>query len=302
MKTKFKNPQFACADPFILLHDGIYYLYGTTDAKTLAPTFDTGSEEECGIRVFKSYDLQTWEYCGFALNRDNGMGNFWFWAPEVAYFNGNFYMVYTAEEHLAIAVSKSPLGPFVQTERKWLFPEKVIDGHFFFDTDGTPYLYYVRLLPKSGNTIFGARLNHSLLSVDLTTERMLIKAEDPWERVDCLVTEGPFLLKQNDLYLLTYSANHTRCKDYAVGYATSNSPLGEFKKYEGNPILKGSGDLVGVGHHSFTTTKDGQNLICAYHCHFNKNQFAPRLLCLSSATFLTKNGNTILTINEPQKG
>jgi hypothetical protein len=35
-----------------------------------------------------------------------------------------------------------------------------------------------------------------------------------------------------------YSANHFGGQHYAVGYATSSSPLGPFKKAANNPVLQ----------------------------------------------------------------
>lgn len=94
-----------------------------------------------------------------------------------------------------------------------------------------------------------------------------------WETKDALVVEGPFVIKYENKYYLTYSANHTRSHHYAVGYAVSNSPLGPFKKYENNPILFQNGIFYGLGHHSFTTTKDKKKLIIACHSRFIETKF-----------------------------
>ncbi len=299
MKKQLKNPQFPCADPFVLNHEGKYYLYGTTDAQNLAPYFNTEGEQEEGIRVFVSDDLCNWTYLGFALKRGDVIGDKWFWAPEIAYRNGKFYMVYTANEHVGIAVADKPEGPFTQEEKRWISDDFIIDGHFFFDTDGSAYLYYVRLIYETGNTIFGARLKENLTEVDFSTEKQLIKAEADWETIDCLVTEGPFVLKHNDIYFLTYSANHTRSPYYSVGYASSSKPLGPFKKYDTNPILKMTREIVGVGHHSFTTSKKDGSLICVYHCHNSPVEFTPRLLCFDKAEFKSDGYKTVLNILGP---
>lgn len=295
------NPQFPCADPFVLFYDNKYYLYATTDATSLYPYFNTANEEECGIRVFVSDNLSNWTYLGFALKRGDMIGEKNFWAPEITYKNGRFYMVYTAEEHIGIAISDKPQGPFKQSNKKWLSQDKIIDGHFFFDTDGTPYLFYVKLLPDSGNTIFGARLSDDLTEIDFDTERFLLKATDDWETIDSLVAEGPFVLKHNNTYFLTYSANHTRSQNYAVGYATSKTPLGPYEKYENNPVLKSNNNIVGVGHHSFITQKNSDKLICVYHCHNSKTDFLPRRLCIGTAEFKTENDKTVLRIDKPSE-
>lgn len=95
-------------------------------------------------------------------------------------------------------------------------------------------------------------MNSDLKSVKEETLRECIKADASWELQQAKVAEGPSLLKRNRVYYLIYSANHFRSQDYAVGYATATSPLGPWKKYDGNPILCRDKDvaagLVGTGH------------------------------------------------------
>lgn len=301
--NNFINPIMPGADPFVLLHDGKYYMYCTIENDRVLVdhnSFDTSMGDEDGFYVYESDDLVTWENKGLCLRKEDVMGEKWFWAPEVLYHNGKFYMTYAAEEHMAVAVSDSPLGPFKMEEKKWLYEGKAIDGHMMVDDDGTVYLYYVRV--HDGNRIYVAKLSEDLLSMEEVYEDVLIEADAEWETVDSLVAEGPFVLKHKGLYYLTYSANHTRCKDYAMGYAVSTSPVGPFAKFSGNPILHRKGDIVGVGHHSFTTSKDGQTLICAYHCHNNNPEnFKPRMFCLNTAEFVEgKNGVDELVINGPK--
>ena len=145
-------------------------------------------------------------------------------------------------------------------------------------------------------------MNEDLLSIAEECETCLIEAQEPWETIDCKVAEGPFVLKHKNLYYLTYSCNHTRCKDYAVGYAVSNSPYGPFKRYEGNPVLCRNGDFCGVGHHSFAYSKDKNQLFCAYHCHNpNGESYKPRNFCLNKAAFIeNENGDDILKIDGPK--
>lgn len=302
IKNAFHNPGMAGADPFVLLYEGKYYMYCTVenDEKlTDHHSFNTAINEQDGYYVYQSEDLINWENKGICLSKEDVMGDKWFWAPEVLHRNGKFYMVYSSEEHIGMAVAASPLGPFRQEEKKWLYNEKAIDGHLFVDDDGTAYLYYVRL--HDGNQIYVAKLADDLLSIDTLYEDCLVKAEAEWETKDCLVAEGPFVLKHKGVYYLTYSANHTRCQDYAVGVALSQSPTGPFEKFKGNPILHRNDKFCGVGHHSFTTSKDGKTLICAYHCHDSFESFKPRRFCLNTAQFVPgENGIDQLVINGPQ--
>lgn len=301
MDNNFKNPMLPGADPFVLHYEGKYYMYCTTENDIAIQgynDFSTVSEEEDGIAVYVSDDLKSWKKSGIALRKSDSVGEKWFWAPEVLAYRGKFYMIYAVEEHMAIAVADHPAGPFVQEKKEWLRDGRSIDGHLFVDDDGTVYLYYVRL--GGGNKIFVAKMKDDLSAIETEYEDCLIRSEEPWETVDSLVAEGPFVLKHNNLYYLSYSCNHTRSKDYAMGYAVSENPLGPFRKYSGNPILKRNEKFVGVGHHSFMTAPDG-TLVCAYHCHSgNPDNFRPRMFCLNTAAFVSNgDGEDVLTVNGP---
>ena len=302
MDNNFKNPMQTGADPFVLFYEGKYYMYSTTETgKVLvgANDFATETDEGDGIYVYVSNDMKSWEKHGYALKKGDSIGEKWFWAPEVLEYRGKFYMVYASEEHIAIAVASHPHGPFRQEEKRWLREGKSIDGSFFVDDDGTVYLYYVRL--DGQNRIYVAKMKDDLSGIEEEYENCLIAAEEPWETLDCLIAEGPFVLKHKGLYYLTYSCNHTRCIDYAIGYAVSKSPTGPFEKFAGNPILRRKGKLIGVGHHSFARAEDG-TLMCAYHCHnINSSYFKPRMSCINTAEFVEgENGIDKLVLNGPK--
>jgi beta-xylosidase len=63
------------ADPYILRHNGIYFLYATSK----------------NFAVYQSTDLTRWEYIGDALNFTN-VDAVDLWAPEAEYRNGKFYL------------------------------------------------------------------------------------------------------------------------------------------------------------------------------------------------------------------
>ena len=301
MNNNFKNPMLRGADPFVLFYEGKYYMYCTTENERElvgANDFSTDTPEGDGIYVYESEDLKSWTRLGYALKRGDSMGEKWFWAPEVLEYRGRFYMVYASEEHIAIASADHPWGPFKQENKRWLREGMAIDGSLFVDDDGSVYLYYVRL--DGQNRIYVAKMKDDLSEIEKEYDDCLIYAEAPWETLDCLIAEGPFVLKHNELYYLSYSCNHTRCIDYGVGYAVSSSPLGPFKKADENPILTRKGNLLGVGHHSFMRTADGA-LYCAYHCHsINSDNFKPRMFCMNTAEFVSDgNGHDRLVINGP---
>lgn len=158
------NPLFEGADPFLMTYQGKYYIYATNSPD--------------GFRVYVSDDLAVWKDKGYCLKKGDVIGQNRFWAPEVIAHKGKFYMVYASEEHLAIATSESPLGPFTQMEKKWLMADKAIDGHFFLD-DGTLWLYYVRI--QGENMIYVAKLNDDCSILQEKDEKFLLRAEENWE-------------------------------------------------------------------------------------------------------------------------
>lgn len=274
-----------CADPYILNHNGTYYLYGTGGKR--------------GIRVYKSDDLVNWSEAvgaknGFALDSADVWGNHSFWAPEVYSVNGRFYMFYTVMSHLSIAESDSPLGPFVQREKKPMHADiQEIDSHLFIDTDGKKYLYFVRF--SGGNEIWAAEMQDDLSGIKEETLKRCFGVTQPWEKSQkkpvANIAEGPFMVKHNNLYYLFYSGNHYKSQDYAVGYAVSESPFGPFVKYENNPVLIGNGKtMFGTGHHSFFYSNSGQMYI-VYHTHQNGEKIQPRKSCLDRCGFVPDGKN-----------
>lgn len=250
------------ADPYILLYDGMYYAYGTSG--------------DNGFEVYTSDDLETWKRSSaMALNKQDSYADRWFWAPEVYYVEKakKFYLFYSADEHICVATSDSPYGPFVQDEKKPIREEKSIDTSVFFDDDGKAYLYFVRF--TDGNVIWVAELNDDLKSIKEETLTQCFAAEEPWELILPKVVEGPSVIKQGDTYYLMYSANGYTSQDYAVGYATSKSPFGPWKKYEQNPILHNYKGLVGVGHGAPFIDKEG-NMRYVFHAHKSTTEVHPR--------------------------
>ena len=61
---------------------------------------------------------------------------------------------------------------------------------------------------------------------------------------------------------------------YAVGYATSQSPLGPFQKAANNPVLQENvskgGTVMGTGHNMVVSMPDGQRY-CVYHGRMSDN-------------------------------
>jgi len=264
------------ADPTIFPHNGKFYLYGT------------GSPD--GFQVYISEDLKSWKLSdknnGYALKKGDAFGRSGFWAPQVFTYNKKFYMAYTANEQIAIAESNSPVGPFKQTRKDSLAsPGRQIDPFIFIDDDGKKYLYHVRL--TNGNRIFVAEMKNDLSGIKPETAKECISAGAGWENTQNAswpVTEGPTVIKWKGTYYLFYSANDFRNPDYAVGYATSKSPIGPWQKHPGNPILtKAMIGINGTGHGDLFAK--GNKYYYVFHTHHANNRVSPRKTAIIEAEF-----------------
>ncbi len=279
-----RNPLLA--DPTIFYWEGTYYLYGTDDGHLLDKKIN--GEQVEGFPVYTSVDLVHWEgpsgaTNGYALVKGDAYGTKGFWAPQVFHYNGKFYMAYTADEQIAIASSFSPLGPFTQDELKPVSTvTRQIDPFVLFDDDGKVYLYHVRL--TEGNRLFVAELSEDLKIMDENTLTECIEAEaGTWEDTESTgwtVAEGPAVLKEGELYYFFYSANDFRNVNYAVGYATADSPYGPWKRYEENPVIdRGKVGYNGTGHGDITFTAEGE-MYYVLHTHWSETAVSPRKTAL----------------------
>jgi len=104
--SQYRNPVFpgSCPDPFVLKFNGVYYAYGTEAAG-----------DGRYFPVLSSPDLVEWSFQGGALPPLAARDAREYWAPEVAYDNGIFYLYYaviafgTPEHHLRVATAaRSP--------------------------------------------------------------------------------------------------------------------------------------------------------------------------------------------------
>ncbi|HIW31528.1 MAG TPA: family 43 glycosylhydrolase [Candidatus Paenibacillus intestinavium] len=283
------------ADPHVMFYEGMYYLYGTHTADY--PNMPNG------IKVYTSTDLVNWTEHGYALEKANSWGSDRFWAPEVIERDGIFYMYYAVQERLAVATSNSPLGPFVQEVKEPMHlntPE--IDAHIFTDDDGKTYIYFVRF--NNNNHLLVAELNDDMKTMKEETIQFVFAPTQEWEKSQkqpvASINEGPFVIKHNDIYYMTYSGNHFQSPDYGVGYATAPTPTGPWTKYEFNPIMKSNELVPGAGHHSLIQSPDGTELFMVYHTHYGDGQTEPRKLAIDRVKFVPQeNGPDVMEVWGP---
>ncbi len=291
-----QNKVVEVADPTIMYFNDRYYMYGTE------------KKPQVGIPVLVSKDLHTWDYTGgeggYALKK--GMqtyGDRGFWAPQVLFRNGKYYMIYTANEHIAIAESDSPEGPFVQKTIQSIEADtRQIDPYLFIDTDGKIYLYHVRLF--KGNTIWVAEFKEDMSGIKEETLTQCITATEHWENTQTYqsapVIEGPTVIKRGKYYYLFYSANHFMSHDYAVGYAYAESPYGPWQKAGNNPIInKYNIGINGPGHGDlFKDSENGYKYV--FHSHADNTKVDNRRSWIAGVVFSSrgKDKPEIITIDK----
>lgn len=210
---------------------------------------------------------------------------------------------------IGVAVADKPTGPFVDLGNQPLFDPgyPVIDANVLFDSDGKAYLYYSRccykhpvdsevadLARRKGwfneieeSWVYGVELKADFSGVvgePVLLLRPPVKLGDKqseWEsrsvtakEVNRRWTEGSVTFRKGDTYYMMYSANYFGGQHYAIGYATSRSPLGPYQKAANNPIVQkntGAGGIVtGTGHNSIAYSPDGKEMFCVYHARTAK--------------------------------
>ena len=271
------------ADPTIIYYNDQYYMYGTE------------RPPQTGFQVLVSDDLHEWSVPkgarnGYALKMGNNVfGDRGFWAPQVFQHNNAWHMAYTASGTIAFAQSDSPLGPFVQDEVKPLKKgQRQIDPFIFKDDDGKIYFYHVRF--NKGNHIFVAEIDDGFTGIkEETLTHCITPQRGTWEDTQtfksAVVAEGATVVKHKNTYYLFYSANNYQSDDYAVGYATSKSPLGPWTRYAGNPIIhKSVIGQDGTGHGDLFVGANDQ-LYYVFHAHASDTEVHPRATLIVEARF-----------------
>lgn len=275
-------------DPFVLPTQDGYCVFATGGVM--------------GFNVWRSEGLRTFEKEKALKKLSWAAGDYW--APEVYAYDGRYVMLYTARWaenqslRVGIAFADEPQGPYTDPLERPLFDfgYAAIDATLIVDDAGVPYLIYSRdcsenvVEDRHESHLYGVELAKDLLST--VGEPVALTAPDAqWETQsgDYRWNEGPAVVRRDGRYYLYYSANYFAGKEYSVGVAVADHPLGPYAKQENNPILDyveedGQVLVSGPGHNSFF--ESGDELFTAYHTH--TYPLAPsgnRQLCVDRAGF-----------------
>lgn len=283
----------SCADPTLIRGqqpgDSYWYMYCTKDPLNDQDRNADGFNFH-NIPMLKSLDLVHWTYVGDAFDTPPAWGEptSGMWAPEIQYFNNQYYLYYTmtdlkpevsgepncnSEPAIGVATSASPTGPWQDLGRpvvdprrggpgcnfKWTFDPEVISA------GDQRYIYY-------GSYYGGIEVR------PLTADGF---ATDPASAVQVTIPnryEGANVVEHGGYYYLFASAANC-CNGPVTGYSVfagrSSSPTGPFVDREGvsllagrvggTPVLRMNGNRwVGPGHNSVFTDLQGQDWM-VYH-------------------------------------
>lgn len=267
------------ADPFVWRHEGLYYAVGTSPA---------GLDRR--FALLRSSDLIHWESLGHALiSVDAELGNN-YWAPEVAYNNGLFYLYYSVGHgdkghHIRVAISDNPAGPYRDTGSPLTDLSRLpfaIDASPFQDDDGQWYLFYARdfLDCDNGNRAgTGLVVDRLIDMVRLASEEKVVaRAKYDWQMYmpnrsmygsvyDWHTLEGPVVRKHDGRYYCFYSGGCWQNDTYGVDYIVADSVMGPYS-YVGDSskprVLRTiPNKLIGPGHNSIVVDCDRDYIV--YH-------------------------------------
>lgn len=279
----YRNPLAYGSDPFAMLaDDGYYYVLCS------------------GWEFYRTKDLIHYESLGQAYTPTE---DDWFLgaasAPELYHFGDKYYIFHTTESkinptnelenrQIGVLVSNRPEGPYKDLLGRPIFDPGycAIDIHVYHEDDKF-YLYwcwscYHHPVGKDDleeSWIFGAELKPDFTDI-IGHPKLMVHPCQEWENHTVPLhqrrwNEGPFVLKHNGVYYMTFSAN--TFEDYGVGYATAPTPLGPWTKAPENPILypMPERNIYAPGHNSFIHSKDGSELFMVYHMITDEPFFDP---------------------------
>lgn len=256
-------------DPFMLVEDGVYYLYGT------------GVEGlDWNHTTWDCYVNDSGSLKGEWIRRENlvyekpAAAEKQLWAPEVHKYKGKFYMIgtyyssQTRHRGCAILEAPTPTGPFREITDGHITPRDrdCIDATLYVDREGQPWLIFVHEWTCTDDGI--GRMDVAKLSEDLTrliSEPVEIFRADSPVWTDKKVTDGCFVYPLADGKPIMLWSNFEP-NGYCIGIVHSKDGVMDGAwEHETAPLYKrGMLDGHDGGHGMIFTDTDGQKYIC---CH-----------------------------------
>lgn len=256
-------------DPFILLDNGIYYLYGTG-----TPNGDWDSTIwDCYKNTSGKLDGK-WEKIDKLIYQKPNNALKQFWAPEVHKYKDAYYMLcsyYSSETNFrgsTIMKATSPTGPFVEISNGHITPHDrdCIDATLYIDNQNNPWLIFVYEWTSTNDGIgrmAAARLSDDLSQL-ITKPVELFRADSPlWTNMH--VTDGCFLHTLSNGHIIMLWSNF-EADGYCIGIAHSKDGNidGEWLHEDSVLYKKGTFDNHDGGHGMIFKDTNGKLYLC---CH-----------------------------------
>ncbi|WP_167618759.1 glycoside hydrolase family 43 protein [Maribellus sediminis] len=249
----YKNPVIKgdLPDPSIIRVGDVYYAVGTSN--DFAPNYP----------LYESKDLINWKRIGAVFNEPPAWSSEDFWAPELYYRNGTFYVYYTTKRKdtgiacIGVATTKDIHEGFTDHGIIIEWGDEAIDAFVFQDEDEKLYITWKAYGLTQGREIEILASELSDDGLGLTGEHFSLTDQSKgWKGPG---HEGQCLIKRNGYYYLLYSAGgccDNRC-DYHVMVARSKN-LREGWEQLAEPILQGGEIWRCTGHGTLVNTPDGR--------------------------------------------
>ena len=227
-----------------------------------------------GVPIFHSKDLVNWKQIGNVLDRPTQLVNLegndisrGIFAPAINYnpHNQTYYMITTNVCAGNFFVkTKDPFGSW--SEPIMLPNVQGIDPSFFFDEDGKAYI--VNNDAPDGPAEYDGHRAIRIHEFDIATDKtvgeskvLVNKGVHPEEKP--IWIEGPHMYKINGKYFLM-SAEGGTSTNHSEVILRGESPMGEFKAWDKNPILtqrhldpNRPDPITCAGHADLVQTKEG---------------------------------------------
>ena len=209
------------------------------------------------IPISHSKDLVHWEIIGHAITNpkwaylDKLEGGRGYWAPDISYHDGRFYITATYRlndvppvyRRQIVVSSDKPQGPYTEPV---FIDEDGIDPSIFNDDDGKRYMLLNR----------GARI----FELDKTATKKISDATLLFYGDHKRAPEGPHLYKKDGYYYLLEAEGGTG-PGHRVTVSRSKELFGEYTPCPYNPIMRQKDDTAAIqrcGHGDLVDTPDGR--------------------------------------------
>lgn len=244
-------------DPFVLVENGKYYLYGTRG--------ETAWTSATGLDVYLSDDLENWSEAKECFTVPE---NFWadkeVWAPEVHKYKEKYYMFVSLRAEgrnraTQILRSNAPEGPFLPFTDGPVTPDgwECLDGTFYIDKNGKPYIVFCHEWVQVKDGEIHAMPLKDDLSAAAGKPILLFRASEPhWadKTRETFITDGPFMYKTKGGKLLMIWSTFTP-SGYVQAVAYSDNGEIDGKWLHAEPLFDKDGghgmifdDLEGNKH------------------------------------------------------